>query len=100
MANNKTSEAMESEENLTFDQVKEQLVEQGKKRGFLAFEESADRLSNFVIEHDQMDEFYEDLGEQGIEIIDDETKEDDDDDTTDEEVKDEDLSVPLGVKIN
>src|SRR5699024_1097977 len=65
----KTSQTMENEPELTLEQAKEQLVEMGKKRGVLAYEEVADRLSNFVIESDQMDEFYEYLGEQGVEII-------------------------------
>src|SRR5690625_7774759 len=69
MAENKTSQTMENEPELTLEQAKEQLVEMGKKRGVLAYEEVADRLSNFVIESDQMDEFYEYLGEQGVEII-------------------------------
>ena len=51
------------------EQAKEQLLEMGKKRGVLAYEEIADRLSSFVIESDQMDEFYEYLGEQGVEVI-------------------------------
>ena len=102
MAENKTSQTMENEPELTLEQAKEQLVEMGKKRGVLAYEEVADRLSNFVIESDQMDEFYEYLGEQGVEII----GESEDDPKMKEIAKEEeatveeDLSVPLGIKIN
>ena len=35
----------------------------------LSYEEIAERMSEFEIESDQMDEFYEYLGEQGIELI-------------------------------
>ncbi|AFQ58471.1 RNA polymerase major sigma-43 factor (sigma-A) [Bacillus subtilis QB928] len=57
------------ETELTFDQVKEQLTESGKKRGVLTYEEIAERMSSFEIESDQMDEYYEFLGEQGVELI-------------------------------
>src|SRR5690625_4814318 len=102
MAEHKPSQDLDNEDNLTLEQVKEQLVEQGKKQGSLAFEEIADRLSNFEIESDQIDEFYEYLGEQGIEII----GESEDDPKMKEIAKEEefnveeDLSVPLGIKIN
>ncbi|HLR66477.1 RNA polymerase sigma factor RpoD [Virgibacillus alimentarius] len=102
MAENKTSQTMENEPEQTLEQAKEQLLEMGKKRGVLAYEEVADRLSNFVIESDQMDEFYEYLGEQGVEIIG-----DSEDDPKMKEIAkeeeaniEEDLSVPLGIKIN
>ncbi len=101
MADNKPSQTKENEPELTLAQAKEQLIEIGKKRGVLAYEEIADRLSNFVIEPDQMDEFYEFLGDQGIDVI----GESDDDPKMKEIEKEEefdvnDLSVPLGIKIN
>src|SRR5690625_7829200 len=69
MANNKPSQALDEDHNLTFEKAKEQLVEAGKKTGEIAFEEVAERLSGFEIESEQMDEFFEYLGEQGVEII-------------------------------
>ncbi|CDO01870.1 RNA polymerase sigma factor [Oceanobacillus picturae] len=102
MAENKPSETKENNEpELTIEQAKDQLLEMGKKRGVLAYEEIADRLSNFVIESDQMDEFYEYLGEQGVEII----GESEEDPNMQQIAKEEefnlnDLSVPLGIKIN
>src|SRR5699024_12385580 len=60
----------------------------------------ADRLSNFEIESDQIDEFYEYLEEQGVEVVGD--AEDEaalkEDLTSEEDLRD--LSVPLGIKIN
>src|SRR5690625_428306 len=103
MSKNKSSQAVDSDNNLTFEQVKEQLLEVGKKSGEIAFEEIAERLSSFAIESDQMDEFYEYLEEQGVEITGDS---DDDPDVKDlleeeeEELDTKDLSVPLGIKIN
>ncbi len=101
MAENKPSQTKENEPEQTLEQAKEQLVEIGKKRGVLAYEEIADRLSSFVIESDQMDEFYEYLGEQGVEVI----GESEDDPSMQQIAKEEefnlnDLSVPLGIKIN
>jgi RNA polymerase primary sigma factor len=90
---------------LSVDQVKEFLVNQGKKRGVLTYEDIADKLSGFELDSDQMDEFYEQLGEQGVEIIN-ENEEDDDPGATELEKEEEeefnlnDLSVPPGVKIN
>ncbi|MRG86620.1 RNA polymerase sigma factor RpoD [Salinibacillus xinjiangensis] len=97
----KPSRAKETDQDLTIDQVKEQLIEMGKKRGVLAYEEVADRMSHFELESDQMDEFYEHLSEQGIEVIGD----NDEDPSMQQIAKEEefdlnDLSVPPGIKIN
>lgn len=94
-------------EAMSIEQVKEQLVELGKKRGVLSYKEITERLSGFEQDSDQMDEFFEYLGDQGIEINN--TENDDDDDEVDQMImKDEDneefdfddLSVPPGIKIN
>src|SRR5690625_5223359 len=98
MTDNKTSQTMENDQ--TLEQVKEELVEAGKKTGELAYEEIADRLSVFEIEPEEIDEFYEYLEEQGVEVIGDE----EDEKALEEEITNadnlRDLSVPLGVKIN
>ncbi|RFA36386.1 RNA polymerase sigma factor RpoD [Virgibacillus dokdonensis] len=101
MAENKPSQTKENELEQTLEQAKDQLVEIGKKRGVLAYEEIADKLSNFTIESDHMDEFYEYLGDQGVEVI----GESEEDPTMQQIAKEEefnlnDLSVPLGIKIN
>ncbi|MCF6092784.1 RNA polymerase sigma factor RpoD [Microaerobacter geothermalis] len=87
------------------DQVKEQLVELGKKRGILTYKEIMDRLSTFDQDSEQIDDFFEYLGDQGIEIINHE--EDDDDIVLDEgdqgnedDFNLEDLTLPPGIKIN
>ncbi|MFS0861590.1 RNA polymerase sigma factor RpoD [Fredinandcohnia sp. 179-A 10B2 NHS] len=96
----------EVETDLTIEQVKDQLAELGKKRGVLTYEEIAERMSGFEVESDQLDEYYEFLGEQGVELIGDGEAEDDDDDpkihelAKEEEFDLNDLSVPPGVKIN
>ncbi len=101
MADNKPSQTKENESELTLEQAKDQLLEMGKKRGVLAYEEIADRLSNFTLESDQMDEFYEYLADQGVEVI----GESEEDPSMQQIAKEEefnlnDLSVPLGIKIN
>mgnify|MGYP003762274579 CR=1 FL=1 len=86
---------------LTLDEAKEQIVELGKKQGELAYEDVVDRLARFELESEQIDEFYEYLAEQGIEVVSDIDDEDTDEDTDSEkEFNLKDISVPLGVKIN
>ncbi len=97
---------------LTLDQVKEQIVVQGKKRGLITYDEIAERLAAFELDSDQMDEFYEYLTDKGIDIIgqsdevdQDDNEEDDDDPSFNQLEKEEefdlnDLTVPPGIKIN
>ncbi|HEU4965502.1 MAG TPA: RNA polymerase sigma factor RpoD [Bacilli bacterium] len=98
---------------LTLEDVKGSLVEVGKKRGVLTYSEIMDKLSPFDQDSDQIDEFFDHLAEQGVEVInesDDDPLTDDDDDDEEEDgpkgqMEDEefdlnDLSVPPGVKIN
>lgn len=94
-------------EAMSIDQVKEQLVELGKKRGALSYKEITGRLAGFEQDSDQMDEFFEYLGDQGIEINNNESEDDDDEvdqmiskDEDNEEFDFDDLSVPPGIKIN
>lgn len=90
-----------TEPELTVEQEKEHLLELGKKRGSLTYQEISSRLAPFDQDSDQMDEFYESLADQGIDVSD----ESDDPDTSSKNEKEEefnlnDLSVPPGVKIN
>ncbi|MBA2173568.1 RNA polymerase sigma factor RpoD [Halobacillus locisalis] len=95
------SKENENTNDLTLEQAKEQVLEIGKKRGVLAYEEVAEKLSNFELDSDQMDEFYEHLNEQGVEVIgDSETDPSMKQLDKEEEFDLNDLSVPPGVKIN
>jgi RNA polymerase primary sigma factor len=104
MAAEKSARSKEAENELTFEQVKDQLTEQGKKVGVLAYDDIAEKMANFELESDQMDEFYEFLIEQGIELIgetaDGETPSPKQLAKGDDEFDLNDLSVPPGVKIN
>jgi RNA polymerase primary sigma factor len=103
MANNQNTG---TEMEFTIDQVKEQLLEAGKKRGVLTYKEIIERLSGYDQDSDQIDEFFEHLGEQGVEVInesEDEMVVDSDQNErnqADEEFSFSDLSVPPGIKIN
>lgn len=97
----------ETEQIETLEKAKEKLVEMGKKRGTLAYEEIADTLANFDMDSHQMDEFYEYLEENGVEVLGESeddpnmkeiSKEEEDHDENDSQI--DDLSVPLGIKIN
>lgn len=92
----------EVENEVTLDQAKEQLVEVGKKRGHLTYEEIADKLSSYELDSHQLDEFYEFLGDQGVDLLGDHEESDTKVNLkdSDEEFDLNDLSVPPGVKIN
>ncbi|ANB58822.1 RNA polymerase sigma factor rpoD [Anoxybacillus sp. B7M1] len=99
----KSARSKQVDSDVTLEQVKEQLLELGKKRGVLTYEEIAERLSGFDLDSDQMDEYYEYLTEQGVDIISESDLDDDpdlDDLVKEEEFDLNDLTVPPGVKIN
>lgn len=102
----KPARSKEVDTELNLEQVKEQLLELGKKRGSLTLEKIAERIGSFELDSDQMDEFYEFLGENGVEVLTDGDEDEDEDDPNVKELQKEeefdlnDLSVPPGVKIN
>ncbi|MEH6904317.1 MULTISPECIES: RNA polymerase sigma factor RpoD [Neobacillus] len=103
MAAEKSARSKEVENEFTFEQVKDQLTALGKKTGVLAYDDIAEKLANFELDSHQMDEFYEFLGDQGIELVG-ESEEDPNPKQIakgdDDEFDLNDLSVPPGVKIN
>jgi RNA polymerase primary sigma factor len=99
----KSARSKEVESELTLDQVKEQLTLLGKKTGVLAYDDIAEKLATFELDSHQMDEFYEFLGDNGVELV---GEQEETDPNVKELAKNEeefdlnDLSVPPGVKIN
>ena len=99
----KSARAKTVESELTLEQVKDQLTILGKKTGVLAYDDIAEKLATFELDSHQMDEFYEFLGDQGVELV---GESEDSDPNPKELTKNEeefdlnDLSVPPGVKIN
>jgi RNA polymerase primary sigma factor len=89
-----------TDQELTVDQEKEHLLELGKKRGSLTYQEISTRLAPFDQEPEQMDEFYEALADQGIDVSDESDAPASDNKHKEEEFDLSDLSVPPGVKIN
>ncbi|MEC0181441.1 RNA polymerase sigma factor RpoD [Paenibacillus peoriae] len=105
MANDQHTE-LETE--LTLDQVKDQLIELGKKSSSLNYKDIMEKLSPFDQDPEQMDEFYEQLGDLGIEVLNDNDEEvtrlrqndDPENNDGDDFNFDDDLSLPPGIKIN
>ncbi|WP_042345861.1 RNA polymerase sigma factor RpoD [Bacillus massiliigorillae] len=100
----KSARSKDVENELTLEQVKEQLLEKGKKTGRLTYEEASEKLSTFELDSEAIEEYFDYLQEQGVEVL-----SDDDDDESDPNMKElakeeefdlNDLSVPPGVKIN
>ncbi|GLX69149.1 RNA polymerase sigma factor RpoD [Paenibacillus glycanilyticus] len=106
MANDQHTE-LDAEQKL--DLVKEQLIEQGKKRASLTYKEIMEKLSPFDQDPEQIDEFFEQLDDLGIEVLN-ERDEDRDplnrgedterDRESDDFNFDDDLALPPGIKIN
>lgn len=97
----------ELETELTLDQVKDRLIEQGKKRSSLTYKEIMEKLSPFEQDPEQMDEFFEQLADLGIDVTGDSDEEltnrnNDEEGRGDHEEFsfDDDLTLPPGIKIN
>lgn len=92
----------------TLEQVKAQLMEQGKKKSSLTYKDIMEKLSPFDQDPEQIDEFFEQLADIGIEVSNDHDelgRERHGHGTGEEEERDEfnfddDLSLPPGIKIN
>lgn len=94
-------EPREEERALTLQVAKQQLVELGKKQGSLTYEEITDRLAQFDQDTDQLDDFFESLGEQGIDVVNERDEEPrQQGENNDDEYDLNDLSMPPGVKIS
>ena len=110
MEKTKDKTGEEHQHSLSLEQVKEQLLETAKKRGVITYQEIMERLSPYDQEPDQIDEFFELLAEQGIEVLNESDEGLDiseldadlahDDVPHDDYLLDDDLLVPPGVKIN
>ncbi|AWB44479.1 RNA polymerase sigma factor RpoD [Paenibacillus sp. CAA11] len=91
-----------TESEFTLEQVKEQLIEQGKSTSSLTSKEIIEKLAPFDQEPDQIDEFFEQLSEMGIDV----GNESDDEPSalshseSDDFRVDDDLTLPPGMKIN
>nr|NNM91301.1 RNA polymerase sigma factor RpoD [Bacilli bacterium] len=99
----------------SLEDVRQHLLSSGKKRGILTYNEIMNRMAGFDQDTEQIEEFFEQLTDLGIEIVN-EAEEEEDEDTDEEESSENelheennlseeefdlnDLSVPPGIKIN
>lgn len=104
MANDQHTE-LDTEQKL--DQVKDQLIEIGKKRSSLTYKEIMEKLSPFDQDPEQIDEFFEQLDDVGIEVLNENDEEnplrasnEEGEREGDDFNFDDDLALPPGIKIN
>ena len=62
------------EEIKTFEERKEELIKKGKEKGFITYEELANGLKGLEVDSDSLDELYNSLIENNIEIVNDESE--------------------------
>jgi RNA polymerase primary sigma factor len=108
--NKKKPEKKDTEEKQQLKKIRENLVKQGKRQGFLTYKEIIEKLQEIDLSPEEIDEFYDYLSHLNINVIDDddddgeaiETIAGDDKNLKDEieNVEDIDLSVPEGVSVN
>ncbi len=79
-------------------QVKRDLIEKGKKTGYLTYNDIAIALSVFDVDAEELEKLYERLENEKIDVIEDMDKELEDIEVSKEEL--EDLSVPEGINID
>lgn len=88
------------EEIKTMEERKSKLIKLGKSQGFITYEQLADELKGLEIDSDSLDDLYNSLVKEGIEIVSD----DGSDDASGEEITDttrtEDLTLSKDIKIN
>ena len=77
-----------------FETIRKELLEKGKKQGELTQEEIIEALSKLDISSETMDDFYEELNNEDIILINENHEEEE------EELDLEDLSVPAGIRTN
>ena len=84
----------------TLDERKEKLIKLGKQQGYITYEQLAEQLKGLDIDSDTLDELYNSLIEENIEIV----SEDGSDDASGEEITQdmsvENLTLSKDVKIN
>ena len=62
------------EEIKSFEERKEELIKKGKEKGFITYEELANGLKGLDVDSDSLDELYNSLIENNIEIVNDESE--------------------------
>ena len=85
----------------TFEERKKELLEQGKKKGVLTYEELAESLKGLELDSDSLDDLYNAFHENNIEIISEDFEDADDVDGSDDDIfLLEDSALPKNANIN
>ena len=84
----------------TFEERKKELIEKGKEKGTLTYEELAESLKGLELDSDSLDELYNLFHENNIEIISEDMNEDDEDAADDDALIIEDVDLPHTANIN
>ena len=83
----------------TFEERKNELLKKGKENGFLTFEELANALKGLEMDAESLDELYNFLHDNNIEVVA-ESEPDSDSDSGDGDLLLEDISLPKNLSIN
>ena len=94
--------AKEVEKKTSFQEIRQSLLEKGKKKGSLSYKEIIDTLQEFNLNPEVIDEFYEELSRQGIEVVDETVEADVMEDEALKSLPEEELDtlIPEGISIN
>ncbi len=97
--------AKEIQKVASIEDVQQDLIERGKKKGMLTYKEIADSMHTYELSADGLDDFYDKLAQHGIDIVDDSVSESNpvevaEGDTKQTAAEDRDLDVPEGIAIN
>ena len=84
----------------TFDERKQSLLELGKKNGFITYEQLAEELKGLEVDSDSLDDLYNFLVDNNIEITSDDAEPASDDEDEGGLVDLEDLALSKDIKIN
>ena len=78
----------------TFEERKKELVQIGKKKGNITYEELADKLKGLELDSDSLDDLYNTFSENGIAVISENASDDEEDDgNLDTEILTKDLTI-------
>ena len=81
------------EEMKTFDQRKQELITLGKKKGNITYEELAEKLKGLELDADSLDDLYNTLSENHINVVSENEEDDEDSSTTSNELLTKDLTI-------
>ena len=77
----------------TFEERKKELIELGKKKGSITYEELAEKLKNLDLDADSLDDLYNALSENHIEVVSENEEDDEDPSSTSNELLTKDLTI-------